>query len=585
MPTAESDAALPPAPGRQYRLEDLRGAGAYVVNAEGVIVEVNSRAERLLGRTTRDLLGQDAHDLLHRDADGQPLPRARCPMRQVCLSGSTAMGDRAWYLLGDDTLELMRWMITPCGDSPTVAEALVVFHPVSDDSPDTRRHSPHDVHLSELERLALLAETTTQLTSTLDIDETLRRLVNLVVPRLADWAVVDLRTEHDDVWRAVVAHHDGETLAYREDLQGPMPPVTEDSPRPLSRALRGAASTLAGPETYQRPPDSGIAIAQRHLFEATGMHSAAIAPIRGLREVLGALTLGRSGRPGRFTDLSLLEDITRRAGLALENARLYQRQRRVSETMQRHLLPSMPRSEGMDMAVRYGPAPDASHVGGDWYDAFALPDGSTALVIGDVIGHDLEAAAGMAQIRNMLRAYAWSYQEPPAAIVERLDHAMEHMTDTAMATVVFARVEEDGTEGRRIRWSNAGHPPPLLVGHDGMTQMPGGPPDPPLGLGGGQGPRSDHDVHLPPQATLVLYTDGLIESPRRPIDEGLRQLRRHAAALTRRPLDVFCDLLLDRVRPDDNDDDVALLALRLPQTRAGRAGRTQDSSGGPPRAY
>lgn len=196
-----------------------------------------------------------------------------------------------------------------------------------------------------------------------------------------------------------------------------MPPVPEESPMPLSRALRGIASTLAGPETYQGVPDSGIAVEQRRLFEATGIHSAAIAPIRSTRAVLGALTLGRAKKPGDFatTDLPLIEDIARRAGLALDNARLYQRQRKVAETMQNHLLPQMPRVPGLQMTVRYLPAPDASQVGGDWYDAFTLSDGSTALAIGDVVGHDLEAGVlYMAQLRNMLRAYAWSQLEPPA---------------------------------------------------------------------------------------------------------------------------------------------------------------------------
>ncbi|GDY80234.1 hypothetical protein SAV31267_097190 [Streptomyces avermitilis] len=242
--------------------------------------------------------------------------------------------------------------------------------------------------LTELDRLALLAETTTQLTSTLDVDEAMRRLAALTVPRLADWAVIDLLTERDEVRRALVTEHKDGILVGREDLQGPMPPVPEESPMPLSRALRGAASSLAGPATYQGPPDSGIAVEQGRLFSETGMHSAVIAPIRGLRDVLGALTLGRSTRPDAFTaaDLPLLEDITRRAGLALDNARLYQRQRKVAETMQRHLLPQLPTVPGVGMTARYVPAPHASSVGGDWYDAFALTDNSHALASATLSG-------------------------------------------------------------------------------------------------------------------------------------------------------------------------------------------------------
>jgi serine phosphatase RsbU (regulator of sigma subunit) len=554
--------------GSHYGVQDLLGAGAYVVDDAGRIVEVNHRAEVLLARPAEELLGQDAHDLLHRASSGQPLARTRCPMLQAFLAGRTAHGGQIWHARGDGSLLPTFWLVTPCTVGPHGRGALMLFHQatsaeVAETGPAGPSEATSDT-LTDLDRLALLAETTTQLTATLEVDETVRRLVRLVVPRLVDWAIVDLITETDEVWRAAVVHHDGEKVVSREDLQGPMPPVPQESPMPLSRALRGAASTLTGPGAYQGPPDSGIAVAQRELFETTGMHSAAIAPIRGVREVLGALTLGRSERPGPFDDLSLLEDIARRAGLAIDNARLYQGQRQVAETMQRHLLPQLPDVPRMRMTARYVPATDASQVGGDWYDAFTIPNDTTALAIGDVVGHDLDAAAAMAQVRNVLRAYAWSYQEPPSAIVGRLDEAVEHMTEASMATMIFARLEEsDGAW--QVWWTNAGHPPPLVITYDGQARfLDDVPPDPPIGTGVAQS-RSDSRYTLPPSATLLLYTDGLIESPARSIDDGLRRLRGHAAALAHRPLDAFADLLLARVRPDDNEDDVAMLLLRAPE--------------------
>ncbi|MFE9031840.1 SpoIIE family protein phosphatase [Streptomyces iakyrus] len=542
------------------------GAGAYVVDEQGCIIAVNTRAEQLLGRSADELLGHDAHDLLHRGPDGHPLPRTQCSMRQAFHAGRTAQSDEDWFACGDGTLLRISWLITPYDVGGRHAGTLVVFHtPHHPQAPDPRPE-PAAQPLSELHRLALLAETTAQLTSTLDVDEALRRLVALVLPRLADWAVVDLITERDEVWRTVVVHSDGDTLTHHEDLQGPMPPIPEESPMPLSRALRGVASNLAGPQTYQGSPDSGIAVEQRRLFDATGMHSAAIAPIRSTRAVLGALTLGRDENQAPFTpvDLPLIEDIARRAGLALDNARLYQRQRKVAETMQNHLLPQMPGVPGLQMTVRYLPAPDASQVGGDWYDAFPLSDASTALAIGDVVGHDLEAAAGMAQVRNMLRAYAWSQHEPPSRIVERLDEAIQHITDVTMATTIFARVEPAEDGHWQLSWTNAGHPPPLLISHDGLagylTEGHG------ILLGTQTGTRRpDATAQLPPGSTLVLYTDGLVEAPRRTLDEGLERLRQHAAALAHRPLASFTDQLLRRVRPSGNDDDVALLALRVPE--------------------
>jgi PAS domain S-box-containing protein len=555
--------AATPANALTDALEAIR-TGAYVVDEQGRVIAMNSLTRELLGWAPEDLLGHDAHDLLHRDPHGHPLPRTQCRMRQAFHARRTAQAEEDHFARRDGSVLPISWLITPFDLVGLERSTLVLFHawhPAEADSPP----EPAATLLPELERLALLAATTTQLTSTLDVDEALRRLVTLVMPRLADWVIIDLITERDEVWRTVVVEADGTALVRHDELQGPMPPVPEESPMPLSRALRGVASTLAGPQTYQGPPDSGIAVEQRRLFDATGIHSAAIAPIRSTRAVLGALTLGRAKQDGNFNtvDLPLIEDIARRAGLALDNARLYQRQRKVAETMQNHLLPQMPRVPGLQMTVRYLPAPDASQVGGDWYDAFSLSDGSTALAVGDVVGHDLEAAAGMAQVRNMLRAYAWALPEPPSRIVDRLDEAVMHITDVAMATLILAKVEE-ADEGRwKLTWTNAGHPPPLLISHDGLAEYLTDGHGILLGTGARR-PRADATVLLPPGSTLVLYTDGLIEEPGHTLDQGLHRLRQHAAALAHRPLASFTDQLLRRVRPAANDDDVALLAVRAP---------------------
>ncbi|MDT0613392.1 SpoIIE family protein phosphatase [Streptomyces sp. DSM 40712] len=545
------------------RALDTLGTGAFLADEQGLIVAVNARGEQLLARPATDLVGRDAHDLLHRTSCGEPMPRAECRMLESLLGGRTQQGEEEWLERGDGTLVPVGWLATPCDIGTPPSATLVLFHSARFPG-RTGRRSPAGGRLSELERLALLARTTTLLTSTLDIHKALRRLISLVVPRIADWAVIDLIGERDDVLRFAVAHAEGGTVKFREDLQGPMPPVPQESLMPLSRALRGVASSSVGPETYQGPPDSGIAVEQRRLFEATGMHSAIMVPLRSMHDVMGALTLGRADDPERFTaaDTALLEDIARRASLALENARLYQRQRQVAETMQRHLLPKLPRSPGRRMAARYLPAPDASHVGGDWYDAFTLTDGATALAVGDVVGHDLEAAAGMAQLRNMLRAYAVSQQKPPSKIVEWLDQATLHIAEVSMATLVFVRMSEQADGRCELSWTNAGHPPPLLVTREGEACYLTDGHGILLGVTPGQFRRPDATAELPPGATLLLYTDGLIESPAHGLDEGLARLSRHAAALARYPLESFIDELLARARPPDNDDDVAMLAVR-----------------------
>ncbi|MBY8877301.1 SpoIIE family protein phosphatase [Actinacidiphila acidipaludis] len=546
---------------------DSIDAGAYALDDRGLITAMNPRGEMLLARSASDIVGQDAHDLLHRDGDGKHLDRSACPVLRAMLAGRTTPEQASWLERGDGSILPVSWLATPFRREDETTGALVVFHQRSGAEAD-REQGLAVASLSELERLALLAETTSRLTSTLDPDLTLRRLAHIVVPRLADWLIVDLRAENDEVWRTLVAHLDDGVLTERSEFCGPLPPMPEGSTLPLAKALRGAASTVATPATYERHPASGIAVEQQRMFAATGIRSAVIGPIRGPREVLGALTLGRVGEEAPFTDddRALLDDIALRTGISLENARLYQRQVRVAETMQHHLLPKLPLVPGLETTVRYVSAPHASQVGGDWYDMFPLRGESFALAIGDVAGHDLDAAAGMAQLRNMLRAHAWTRPETPGSIVGQLDEIVRHLTDVTMATLVFGRLRHDPADGWSLQWTNAGHPPPLLIDYHGrarfLEEAHG------LLLGTGTSPeRPDATTALPPRSTLLLYTDGLIEEPGASLDEGLERLRRHAAALAHRRLDVFCDQLLQRVRPAANDDDVAMLALRVPGTQ------------------
>ncbi|MFH8436762.1 SpoIIE family protein phosphatase [Streptomyces sp. NPDC018007] len=553
-------------------LDRLR-VGVFALDGHDRIVWANAASLAFLSCSAAEVVGRGLRALLHPGARPVPPPRPSPPPRSAeegAEAPAAPAEDRTWLARGDGSPVSVRWFPLPVdsGGGGGDGVRLLAFD-TDEDGPGPRPTGPSSYTrtLSERDRLALLADTTAQLIYNIDVDESLRRVVELLLPRLADWAVIDLITETEEVNRSLVLHARSDGLEVREDLQGPMPPVPPSSPMPLSMALRGVASTLAGPKTYDVPPDSAVALEQRKLFTATGIETAAIAPVQGPSEVLGAITLGRTAAEEPFTpdDLELLENIGRRIGIALENARHYQRQRQVAATMQRYLLPQLPRLTGVEMTARYLPAPDASHVGGDWYDAFPLPNGDTALVVGDVVGHDLEAAAGMAQLRNMLRAYTWAQDEPPHRTVERLDQAMSHITDVSMATLVLARLTTAPAGGRVLRWTTAGHPPPLLLDSAGRPRF----------LDDGRGillgasanrPRPDAHVHLPPGSTLLFYTDGLIESRRQPLDVGLKRLSEHAADLVHRQLDVFVDQLLERSRPADNDDDVALLAIRIPST-------------------
>ncbi|WP_433395241.1 SpoIIE family protein phosphatase [Streptomyces sp. CA-146814] len=543
---------------------DRLGVGVLALDGQKRIVWTNTASLALLSCSAEEIVGLDLRALLHPDV--RQVPSCRAAEEDDGAPTDTPEG-RTWLARCDGSPVPVRWFPLSVKDDAGSGVRLLAFD--ADGGARRRPAGPSSPTrtLSERDRLALLADTTAQLIYNIDVDESLRRVVDLLLPRFADWAVIDLITETGEVNRSLVVHAHSGGLKIREDLQGPMPPVPVSSPMPLSKALRGVASTLAGPETYDVPPDSAVAVEQRKLFTATGIKTAAVAPVKGPSEVLGAITLGRTegDEPFTVTDLDLLENIGRRIGIALENARHYQRQRQAAATMQRYLLPQLPRLTGVEMTARYLPSPDASHVGGDWYDAFPLPNGDTALVIGDVVGHDLEAAAGMAQLRNMLRAYTWAQDDPPHHTVERLDQAMGHITDVSMATLVLARLTSEPSGHRALRWTNAGHPPPLLLDSTGRTRF----------LDEGRGillgasadrSRPEARVLLPPGSTLLFYTDGLIESRCRPLDAGLKQLRGAAAELNRRHLDDFVDELLVRSRPADNDDDVALLAIRIPPT-------------------
>ncbi|MEG3627605.1 PP2C family protein-serine/threonine phosphatase [Streptomyces poriticola] len=283
--------------------------------------------------------------------------------------------------------------------------------------------------------------------------------------------------------------------------------------------------------------------------------------VRG--EIYGDLYLSerRDGQPFDADDENIVAALASAAGIAIENVRLLDQVRTGSEQFQRRLLPALPDLRPFDAAAFYRPAAEPHHLGGDWYDAILLPDGAVAAVIGDVVGHDLDAAAAMASTRHMLRALLFTLRTPPSAVLSQLDRTLEAITDNPVTTTGLARIEPDGAAWRLL-WSSAGHIPPLLITPDGRTEHLFAEPGLPLNVDTGQ-PRPDHTHPLPPDTTVVFYTDGLIEHPDRPIDETLSELGRVATAHASLPLPDFVQALADH-NPSDGHDDMALLALRTP---------------------
>ncbi|MFF4588198.1 SpoIIE family protein phosphatase [Streptomyces sp. NPDC001388] len=589
--TPGEDAGRPRAagPGLWHRVVEQLDTALVVVDPTGRVAAVNPAAERVLGRTAAAMHGQDVHDLLHRGPDGARIPREQCPLLRALAAGSPGRGENDGCLLGDGRLVPVTWSASPLTDDGVPQGTAVIITEPAGDGPTRRERAERAARTHALvnltERLTLVAEITDVLGQTLETEEAPARLGRLLVPRLADWAAVDLLTGPGRVHRVSVTGPEGRDAA-QEGLRAGLPSAEAASLSPLVQVLSGGDPVLwvrADPGTPSgappdspsgapldappgSPPEQPLDAVHRSFLRATGASSVLTVPLGTGQQLTGALTLVRTdpAHPFGTGDLEAVGDIGRRVGLVIDNARRFGRQRAVAEAMQRNLLPPLPRHGRLRLAARYQPAPAGSQVGGDWYDAFGLKDGALALVIGDVVGHDLTAAAGMAQLHGILRSLAWDHTGPPAAVVDRLDDALPAITTVPMATLVLARVEGPPDGPWTLRWTSAGHPPPLLLTGDGDARYLEAGQGMILGARlGAVGQRPDGTHPLPPGSTLLLYTDGLIEVPGSDLDTGLRRLRRHALALAGEPLESLCDRLSARMSPGSTDD-IALLALRLP---------------------
>ncbi|CAM5609789.1 SpoIIE family protein phosphatase OS=Streptomyces rochei OX=1928 GN=G3I25_24745 PE=4 SV=1 [Streptomyces rochei] len=495
----EADGA--PEPGFARAVLEALGAGVLTLDPSGRITSVNPWAEELLGRRARDMVGQDAHDLLHRYADGSPVPRERCSLRNPLYGTAAAEeGSEEYFLRADGTAVPIIWATTPLVRDGRRDGLVLVFHDFSLHRSAAQEAEERTAALEAFStQLHLVAEISTVLVPTERTSVILRRLLRLLVPELGQWAAADVhRGGAEQVERVAVRSSTHPHRAGR--LRGPVTPLPDPARAALNRLLTGDRPVPLSAEEVLSDPHHPLAATHRVLFERLGGHSAVVVPLRTRQRSYGTLTVARAGTHPAHTEaeIALLADIGRRVALVLDNARLYHEQQNVAVTMQRQLLTPLPQVDHVRMAARYRPAESAMEVGGDWYDAFLLADGVMALVIGDVVGHDLQAAAHMAEVRNMLRALAWDHMEPPSVIMRRLDEAVTNTSDAPMATLVFARIE--GPEGGpwNFHWVNAGHPP-----------APGGRPGRRDAFpGGGARPADRHERHPAPRPGLARRDRG-----------------------------------------------------------------------------
>jgi serine phosphatase RsbU (regulator of sigma subunit) len=343
---------------------------------------------------------------------------------------------------------------------------------------------------------------------------------------------------------------------------------------------RGPADREPRRLPLRSPVPMAVAAGGRPVFERgvepssapfPGLRSWAALPLRAGRRPLGSLLVGWNGvQDFPEDDVRVFEAFAVQCSQALARVTRLEAERRrahatrgLAETLQRSLLSEPPRRPQLEIAVRYRPAAREAEVGGDWYDAFVTAPGETTLVVGDVTGHDWTAAAVAGQLRSMLRGIAFALDGGPiGAVLGALDRAVRDTGMATLATAVVARVVEAraGSPGQ-LRWSNAGHPPPLLVEPDGTARLLDRPSDLLLGVAPDL-VRHDHAVDLLPGATLVLYTDGLVEHRDATLDDGLDRLLEAATDLALRPVDELCDAIIARLDPELTDD-IALLALRV----------------------
>ncbi|MGW0719198.1 SpoIIE family protein phosphatase [Streptomyces sp. NPDC002778] len=420
-------------------------------------------------------------------------------------------------------------------------------------------------------RLQLLYEASTRIGTTLHMKRTAEELAEVAVPRFADFATVELVESvllGDEPTGARLEMRRIAAAGIREDA--PLHPVgtlvryVPDNPvaigmttgRPVLVAdlARADGWRAQDPERAQHVIDYGI-------------HSMLSVPLRARGQLIGVVEFWRSEQdPFEPDDLSPAEELAARAAVCIDNARRYTREHTTAVTLQRSLLPgALPKLSALDVGHRYLPA--QAGVGGDWYDVIPLPGARVALVVGDVVGHGLHAAATMGRLRTAVHNFA-ALDLPPDELLGHLDELVSRIDQDAEAqgkidavtgaTCLYAVYEP--VSGRCVL-GRAGHPGPALVSPDGSVAFPDIPVAPPLGVGGGL-PVETAELRLAANSRLVLYTDGLIEARGRDIDVGLGMLREALAGTDGATPDDTCRMVLDAMLRTKASDDVALLVAR-----------------------
>ncbi|SHK69307.1 ATP-binding SpoIIE family protein phosphatase [Actinacidiphila paucisporea] len=482
---------------------------------------------------------------------------------------------------------LTGFVSTPTRGTPIEAAG----HPADEESAGMRIPMPAQTG-PEADRLRYVGAATRRIARGVDLDEILLGLCRSAVPAFADAILVylreplpvgderpsgplRLRLRRSDGGLEGPSEADDDAPVGATPLLPALLPTMEPSyggtgdsigvllDGPLAEVLRGvrpvfadsirAADALA--ELLGRGDDPiGLPTGRRAL----------LAPLRGRRRVIGAaVLLRRAGRaPFESDDLLVAAQLATHTALGVDKAVLYGREAYIADALQREMLPdSLPQPTGVQLASRYLPAAESARVGGDWYDAIPLPGSRVALVVGDVMGHSMTSAAIMGQLRTTVQTLA-GLDLAPQEVLYHLDEQAQRLGQDRMATCVYAVYDPIA---HRLVVANAGHPPPVLLHADGLAEVLRVPPGAPIGVGGV--PFEAVELPAPAGATLLLYTDGLVESRSRDVWGGIELLRERlhdaASVVSPPPLEPLCDEVLEILGPGDRDDDIALLAARF----------------------
>ncbi|HLI38181.1 MAG TPA: GAF domain-containing SpoIIE family protein phosphatase [Streptosporangiaceae bacterium] len=555
-------------PGLPHRREpDPADLAAFTVDPAGTVTSWPDSAVRLFGQPAGAAAGRDVCDVLLTGPGQRELVRRA--LAEVA-AGRVWAATVAGGLLGDGRFAI-RWeplarpaagnnggdaAAEPPGDRGRGAMVLV------------RRAWPQP-------RPGWLAEAAGRIGGTLDLDQTASEVVAVAVPAFADAAVIyvtdhllaagtaSLRSGPGTAVRRLAGRLAGETAADADGLL-PAGEVVVFSPgTPGFQVMATAQPVLfdrldrqSAERLGRRPGGSEMAA---HFTSFLAM------PLSAGGTVVGCLMLGRTAASPPFTpgDLPHAGELASRAAVCIDNARLYHRERLTALALQQGLLPWTPDAPpGLEVASRYLPA-GSNVIGGDWHDVIALPDGSAAIVVGDAMGHGPEAAAAMVQLRTAAHVLA-DLELPPRRLLHRLDRLIASITTAPFATCVCAVTGPPGGAhgtGRSCAASRAGHPPPVLVLPGGTARVLDVPAGLPLGLG--EESFEETTVGLPAGATLALYTDGLVESRARPIDDGLARLCAALATALAAPettLEAACETVIRQLSGHGEDDTTLVLA-------------------------